>query len=202
MTDPPVISALRADGTVDPAHDPGLSDPECLLLYEKMVLLRALDEKGIALQRAGRIGFYVPSAGQEACPVGAAYGLREGDWIFPSYRDHGMALVLGCPLSTLVGGVPGGLPPMIGWAAATNTLSIEAWVLFAIVFLWQMPHFLAIAWLCREDYARAAEITAAWSVASVPSSTTPANATSAQRNSRVRRSRITRNSCGLTRPTE
>lgn len=58
-------------------------------------------------------------------------------------------------LSTLVGGVPGGLPAMIGWAAATNTLSIEAWVLFAIVFLWQMPHFLAIAWLCREDYARA-----------------------------------------------
>ena len=58
-------------------------------------------------------------------------------------------------LSTLVGGVPGALPPMIGWAAATHTLSIHAWVLFTIVFLWQMPHFLAIAWLCREDYARA-----------------------------------------------
>jgi protoheme IX farnesyltransferase len=58
-------------------------------------------------------------------------------------------------LATLVGAVPGGLPPMIGWAAARNVLSVEAWVLFAIVFLWQMPHFLAIAWLCREDYARA-----------------------------------------------
>jgi protoheme IX farnesyltransferase len=58
-------------------------------------------------------------------------------------------------LATLVGGVPGGLPPMIGWAAARGTLSLEAWVLFAIVFLWQMPHFLAIAWMCREDYARA-----------------------------------------------
>jgi len=58
-------------------------------------------------------------------------------------------------LSTLVGGVPGALPPMIGWAAATDSLSLGAWVLFAIVFLWQMPHFLAIAWLCREDYARA-----------------------------------------------
>lgn len=58
-------------------------------------------------------------------------------------------------LSTLVGGIPGGLPPMIGWAAATGTLSLGSWVLFAIVFLWQMPHFLAIAWLCREDYARA-----------------------------------------------
>jgi protoheme IX farnesyltransferase len=59
------------------------------------------------------------------------------------------------PLATLVGGIPGGLPPMIGWAAATGTLSVGAWVLFAIVFLWQMPHFLAIAWLCREDYAKA-----------------------------------------------
>jgi protoheme IX farnesyltransferase len=58
-------------------------------------------------------------------------------------------------LSTLVGGIPGALPPMIGWAAATGSLSLGSWVLFAIVFLWQMPHFLAIAWLCREDYARA-----------------------------------------------
>jgi heme o synthase len=58
-------------------------------------------------------------------------------------------------LSTLVGGIPGALPPVIGWTAATGTLSIEAWVLFTIVFLWQMPHFLAIAWLCRDDYARA-----------------------------------------------
>ncbi len=59
------------------------------------------------------------------------------------------------PLATLVGGIPGGLPPMIGWAAATGALSVGAWVLFAIVFLWQMPHFLAIAWLCRDDYAKA-----------------------------------------------
>ena len=59
------------------------------------------------------------------------------------------------PLATLMGGVPGALPPVIGWAAATGTLSLEGWLLFAIVFLWQMPHFLAIAWICREDYARA-----------------------------------------------
>jgi protoheme IX farnesyltransferase len=57
--------------------------------------------------------------------------------------------------STVIGAIPGALPPMIGWAAATGTLSIEAWLLVAIVFLWQMPHFLAIAWLYREDYARA-----------------------------------------------
>jgi protoheme IX farnesyltransferase len=57
--------------------------------------------------------------------------------------------------ATVVGAVPGALPPMIGWAAATGTLSREAWILFAIVFFWQMPHFLAIAWLFRDDYGRA-----------------------------------------------
>ncbi len=58
-------------------------------------------------------------------------------------------------LNTLVGAIPGALPPMIGWAAARGTVDAGAWVLFAILFFWQMPHFLAIAWLYREDYARA-----------------------------------------------
>ena len=58
-------------------------------------------------------------------------------------------------LNTLVGAIPGALPPMIGWAAARGTVDSGAWVLFAIMFCWQMPHFLAIAWLYREDYARA-----------------------------------------------
>jgi protoheme IX farnesyltransferase len=58
-------------------------------------------------------------------------------------------------LATLIGAVPGALPPVIGWAAATGTISIPAIVLFGIVFLWQMPHFLAIAWLYRDDYEHA-----------------------------------------------
>jgi heme o synthase len=57
--------------------------------------------------------------------------------------------------ATVIGAIPGALPPVIGWAAATGDLSRGAWVLFAIVFLWQLPHFLAIAWIYREDYARA-----------------------------------------------
>ena len=57
--------------------------------------------------------------------------------------------------ATVVGAIPGALPPVIGWAAAANSLSQGAWVLFAIVFLWQLPHFLAIAWMYRDDYARA-----------------------------------------------
>jgi protoheme IX farnesyltransferase len=58
-------------------------------------------------------------------------------------------------LATLVGAVPGALPPVIGWAAASGDLSLPAWVLFGIVFFWQMPHFLAIAWMYRDEYARA-----------------------------------------------
>jgi heme o synthase len=57
--------------------------------------------------------------------------------------------------ATVIGAIPGALPPVIGWAAARGALSQGAWVLFAIVFLWQLPHFLAIAWIYRDDYARA-----------------------------------------------
>jgi protoheme IX farnesyltransferase len=58
-------------------------------------------------------------------------------------------------LATVVGAVPGALPPMIGWAAARGSVDLVSWTLFLIMFLWQLPHFLAIAWMCREDYARA-----------------------------------------------
>ncbi len=58
-------------------------------------------------------------------------------------------------LSTVIGAVPGAIPPMIGWAAARGRLDVGAWVLFLIIFFWQMPHFLALAALYRRDYARA-----------------------------------------------
>lgn len=59
------------------------------------------------------------------------------------------------PLCIFVGAIPGATPPLIGWAAARGRLDPLAWVLFAIVFLWQFPHFMSIAWMYREDYARA-----------------------------------------------
>jgi len=58
-------------------------------------------------------------------------------------------------LATAVGAIPGALPPVIGWVAARGSLSLGGWVLFAILFLWQFPHFMSIAWIYREDYARA-----------------------------------------------
>ena len=58
-------------------------------------------------------------------------------------------------LATMVGAFPGAAPPLIGWAAARGHLGLDAWILFAILFLWQFPHFQSIAWMYREDYARA-----------------------------------------------
>jgi protoheme IX farnesyltransferase len=59
------------------------------------------------------------------------------------------------PLCTLIGAFPGAIPPLIGWAAASGSLTLQAWTLYALLFLWQFPHFMAIAWMYREDYDRA-----------------------------------------------
>jgi protoheme IX farnesyltransferase len=59
------------------------------------------------------------------------------------------------PFATVVGGIPGAIPPLIGWAAVTGELTMGAWSLFFILFFWQMPHFLSLGWMYRKDYARA-----------------------------------------------
>lgn len=59
------------------------------------------------------------------------------------------------PLNTVVGAIPGALPPLMGWTAARGTISVEGWSLFAILFFWQLPHFLAIAWIYKDEYAQA-----------------------------------------------
>lgn len=57
-------------------------------------------------------------------------------------------------INTLIGAIPGAVPPLMGWTAATNELAVGGWIIFGILFLWQLPHFMAISWLHREDYAR------------------------------------------------
>jgi heme o synthase len=84
-------------------------------------------------------------------PLAAAVAF--GTWV--SYLFAYTPLKRRTSLSTLVGAVPGALPPVIGWAAARHSLDGGAFVLFAILFLWQVPHFLAIAWIYRDDYALA-----------------------------------------------
>lgn len=84
-------------------------------------------------------------------PLSALLGLT----VIAGYNFAYTPLKTRTTLSTWVGAFPGAVPPLIGWTAARGSISLEAWVLFAILFLWQFPHFLAIAWMYREDYSRA-----------------------------------------------
>jgi heme o synthase len=101
--------------------------------------------------------------GVTAIVIGAVWLLLAVNWLSALVAAATSILYLGVytplktrtTLSTAVGAVPGALPPLIGWAASHGSLSLGGWVLFAILFFWQFPHFMAIAWMYREDYARA-----------------------------------------------
>jgi protoheme IX farnesyltransferase len=84
-------------------------------------------------------------------PLSALLGVAT----FASYLFVYTLLKTRTTLSTVLGAFPGAMPPLIGWVAACGSVTVEAWILFAILFLWQFPHFLAIAWMYRDDYARA-----------------------------------------------
>src|SRR4051812_31994883 len=93
-----VIRVLSDDGTLDARHDPRLSEREVLEIYRWMVTTRQLDERLVALQRQGRIGFHVGSLGEEAAIIGSAFAMRKSDWLFPCYREFGAALMRGLGL--------------------------------------------------------------------------------------------------------
>ncbi len=101
---------------------------------------------GLALAIAGAVDLYFV-AGYLACVLGLVTAL--------SYLLAYTPLKKRTVWATFIGAIPGAIPPMIGWAAATGKLDAGAWLLFAILFLWQFPHFHAISWMYREDYARA-----------------------------------------------
>jgi len=101
---------------------------------------------GVALCVAGAVYLYF-AAGALAAGLGVVTCL--------SYLLAYTPLKKRTVWATFVGAFPGAIPPLIGWAAATGSLDHGAWLLFAILFLWQFPHFHAIAWMYREDYARA-----------------------------------------------
>src|SRR5277367_4769170 len=101
---------------------------------------------GIALAAAGAV--YLAAAVNLLASVLAALTLL-------TYLFAYTPLKRKTPLCVLVGAFPGAMPPLIGWAGASGRLNIEAGILYAIVFLWQFPHFMAIAWMYREDYDRA-----------------------------------------------
>jgi pyruvate dehydrogenase E1 component alpha subunit len=95
------VQILKEDGTLG-KRSPILSKEQLLHLYRVMVTTRQFDERNMKLQRQGRIGFYVPSTGQEAASIGAAAALEFDDWIFPSYRSPGIPILRGVPIAKML----------------------------------------------------------------------------------------------------
>jgi len=100
---------------------------------------------GVALAASGVL--YLTLATNQLAGLLAAVTLSSYLFAYTPLKRH-------TSLCTVIGAVPGALPVAGGWAAARGTLEVEAWLLFAIVFFWQLPHFLALAWMYREDYTR------------------------------------------------
>ena len=143
---------LGEDGAADPA-EVRLPDAELVALYRWMVLNRQLDERMVAMQRQGRIGFYIGSVGEEATVFGTARAMAPSDWIFPCYREHGAALLRGMPLATYVCDLLGNAgDAMLGHQMPCH----EAWRpgLFTSIsspIATQIPQAVGAAWAARID---------------------------------------------------
>jgi 2-oxoisovalerate dehydrogenase E1 component alpha subunit len=97
-----LLQVLGPDGTMDETLDPHIPDETLLRIYSTMHLTRAFDERGMNLQRQGRIHFYLASTGQEAASVASTAALADDDWICPSYREPGSALYRGVPVKAMM----------------------------------------------------------------------------------------------------
>jgi pyruvate dehydrogenase E1 component alpha subunit len=93
-----LLTVIGADGAADPALDPGLPDRTLVAMYAEMRRVRVLEERMVALQRQGRVGFYGTCTGQEAPPIATAFATEARDWIFPALRESSIMLVRGFPL--------------------------------------------------------------------------------------------------------
>jgi pyruvate dehydrogenase E1 component alpha subunit len=146
----PLYRVLDDAGDADPA-EVSLEPAELVALYRWMALNRALDDRMVAMQRQGRIGFYIGSVGEEAAVFGAARAMEPSDWIFPCYREHGAALMRGMPLVTYICDLLGnGGDAMLGHQMPCH----EAWrpALFASIsspIATQIPQAVGAAWAAR-----------------------------------------------------
>jgi pyruvate dehydrogenase E1 component alpha subunit len=97
-----MIQVVSLEGKINTSQEPKLSPEGLKKLYKTMVLTRVLDTKCMNMQRQGRIGFYVPCAGQEAAQIGSAFALIPEDWTVPTYRDQGVSLIRGIDLRKIL----------------------------------------------------------------------------------------------------
>ena len=148
VVDDEIVSVLGEDGSLDPRHDPHLADDEVLRLYRHLVETRLLDERFVALQRQGRVGFHVGSLGEEAAILGSAWAMRPQDFLFPCYREFGAALMRGMPLQTLVDNMFGNANDTVkgrqmpchytckgvGWASISSPVGTQ--ITHAVGFAW------------------------------------------------------------------
>jgi pyruvate dehydrogenase E1 component alpha subunit/2-oxoisovalerate dehydrogenase E1 component alpha subunit len=102
-----LYSVLREDGSADPSGDPFLPRETLLAMYRQMLRIRRIDERMLAKQRQGKIGFYGTITGQEATPIATAFALEPGDWVFPALRESAIMLVRGFPLAVWLAQVYG-----------------------------------------------------------------------------------------------
>ncbi|WIV68296.1 pyruvate dehydrogenase (acetyl-transferring) E1 component subunit alpha [Natrialbaceae archaeon AArc-T1-2] len=131
-----------AGRVLEGAAVPDLSEDELVEMYEQMRLARHFDQRAVSLQRQGRMGTYPPLSGQEGAQIGSAHALEDSDWIFPSYREHGAALVRGMSLKrTLLywmGHEDGNLIP-----EDANVFTV------AVPIATQIPHATGAAWASK-----------------------------------------------------
>ncbi|HLB94701.1 MAG TPA: pyruvate dehydrogenase (acetyl-transferring) E1 component subunit alpha [Nitrospiria bacterium] len=136
------LQILNEQGQCDTALLPPLTDKDIQSLYEWMVISRVFDERALVLQREGRLGTYASILGQEATQVGSAYALTPADWIFPAFREIGVALVRGVPMTHLLaywsGDERGGqIPPELRYF----TIAIPVGT--------HIPHAVGAAWAAK-----------------------------------------------------
>ncbi len=137
------VQVLDVNGHVrEDAEVPDLEEDQFLEMYEQMKLARHFDQRAVSLQRQGRMGTYPPLSGQEGAQIGSAHALDDGDWLFPSYREHGASLVRGLSLKrTLLywmGHEAGNAVP-----EDTNIFTV------AVPIATQIPHATGAAWAAR-----------------------------------------------------
>jgi len=122
----------------------------------KRTKLRPVPSGRVSARHAFWLGFAFSIGGFLDLWVGAnRLAAALGMFTLASYLFVYTPLKRRSPSSTTIGAIPGAMPPLIGFAAAAGMLRLEAWILYGILFLWQFPHFYAIAWMYREDFARA-----------------------------------------------
>ena len=137
------FQVLDEDGNVlDGAEVPDLDDDEFVELYRYMKLARHFDQRAVSLQRQGRMGTYPPLSGQEGAQVGSAFALAEDDWMFPSYREHGAALVIGLSLEKT-------LLLWMGNEEGNNVSEDINLFTVAVPIASQIPHATGAAWASK-----------------------------------------------------